>query len=157
MTRSSKFLGASEYPWCVDSYSRYPFLQVFCDLLAVEPAVLDEDLSGADAGHDDSGYVDPGHVAFESLRIAYRAHLRTSQLDAQRLQKSVVGMVTGHGKYKVVFQFFLALRRAQAHRLGKNFFHHGREVRADLAVEDSVLDVGLDPVLHVLVDPRAAV
>src|SRR4029077_7296932 len=131
-------------------------LQVGRNLFAVKTPVFDKDLARPRAGNNHSGHIDTGHVAFECIGIAHRPHLGMRQFNSQRLQKFIVRMVSGQGKHKIVLQRAFALRRLDPHRLRLDLQHAAVEVCGDFAFLDPVLNVGLDPVLHVAVDLRPA-
>ena len=86
------------------------------DELAVEASILDEDLVGALAGHDDAGKVDAGYVGLKRAGVANRAAIiGLVQADAKALNEGEVGVVAGKGEDKVVFKGESALRRLQDH------------------------------------------
>src|ERR1041385_5706722 len=61
------------------------------DLLAMEPAVLDEDLVGVHARNDNAGKVDTRAIALERLRIGARPARLLIEADAQLPQKLSIG------------------------------------------------------------------
>src|SRR5579863_873469 len=58
-------------------------------------------------------------------------------------------MISGHSEDEIVGQRHAAGRSFDHNRVGSNFQNLGGKVCLDLAVLDAVLDVRLDPVLHV--------
>ena len=79
------------------------------DLAAVKAAVLNKNLVGARAGHDDAGEVDAGHVALQGLGIADGEAVGAFKTDAQLSRKVEVGVVAGHGEDEVVGEGLAAL------------------------------------------------
>ena len=80
-------------------------LQIHCDQLAVEAAVLDKDLVGPLAGDDDSGEVDARDIALERRRIADRAAVvRFVQLHAERSMKLEVRVIAGEREDELIRQ-----------------------------------------------------
>ena len=64
-----------------------PGLQVFGDLVAVEPPVLDKNLVGAIAGHDHAGQINAGHIALQALRIKDRLTVAAFDAHSERGQE----------------------------------------------------------------------
>src|SRR5229473_670591 len=63
--------------------------QVSRDLLPVKSPVLDENFAGLRARDDHSCEINPGDVAFQTLRVALRTHVGILRPDAQRFQKLI--------------------------------------------------------------------
>jgi len=125
--------------------------------MSVEAAVFDEDLVGAHAGDDNAGQVNAWDIALEGLRIADWKPVGALETDPHRLKKTEIEMVAGHGEDKVIFERDAAQRRLHRHCVWSDFDHFGMKVCLDFAVLDAVLNVRLDPVLHVWLNPCPAV
>src|SRR5262249_9364221 len=99
----------------------------------------------------------PGDVAFEGFRIHVRAAFRRrAGLDSDLAQKIEIGMITGERENEVVPERQFTLRSMEYRGRWRDLLYCRIEVRHDLAILDPVFDVGLDPILHVLMDRRAA-
>ena len=107
-------------------------------------------------GHDDAGQEYARAVALQGLRIDAGLLGSGVQADAQRFEEFQIRPIAGHGKNKIVRELFGALGRLDLHGLGMDRDQVRIEVRLHLAALDPVLDVRLDPILHAIRDPRAA-
>ena len=112
-----------------------PELEVFGDELAVEAAVLDEDLVGAPAGEDDSGEVDAGDVGLQRRGVAERAAVvGLVEADAELLQEAEVGVVSGEGEDEIVGDADAAAGSGEGDLVLGDARDGGGEVGGDLAV-----------------------
>src|SRR6185437_8578913 len=91
------------------------------DLYAVETAVLNEDFVGAGAGHDDSGEIDTGYVAFERFLVADGEAVDAGTGDAETFEKSEVGMIAGESEDEVVVQRERAFSGFELDGVGRDF------------------------------------
>src|SRR5437660_4246577 len=66
-------------------------------------------------------------------------------------------MVADERQYEVVLQANRAARRVDDHVIDANFLHGAVEEGFNIAVLDTVLQVGLDPVLDVVMDLRTTI
>ena len=131
--------------------------QIFGDLPPVVASVLDENFVGVHSRDDDARQIDSGNVALQGVGVDHRlGGGLLGELDAERAQEAEVGMIAGHGEHEIVLQPQLALRRVEQDRIRGDLAHGGVEVRGDFMVLDAIFDVGLDPVLDVGRDGRAA-
>ena len=130
--------------------------KIFCDELAVEAPVLDKDFVGALAGDDYTGEIDAGDVAFERGRITDRTTIvRLVQRNAEVFDEVEIGMVTGESEDKLIRDGYNTIGRGQGYIVFGDIGDGTIEIGFDLAVFDSVVDVGEDPVLDVTVHLRA--
>src|SRR5579872_357557 len=130
--------------------------QVGRNLLAVEASIFDENLVRARSCHDDSGYVNPAHIALERHRVAYRPALLFRKFNSHAAQKIVVGMVANQRQHKIILQSDRPPRSDDHNVIHADFLHRTAEVRLDLSGFDAVLEVWLDPVLHMMMNLRLA-
>ena len=90
---------------------------------------------------------------FQALRIGHRAALAGFEFDAHRAHVTVIGMVPGERKHEVILQPEIPLWRRDDDVVLPYLAQRRSKIRAHLTCLDAVLDVGLDPVLHVLMHP----
>src|SRR5215468_12706131 len=163
--KGSKLFGRLEFP-CFFELARLLTggcgtaefaLEVGGDLVAMEPAVLDKDLGGAVSRDNDSGQIDPGNIGFERFGVDTWAAIRwRADFDPDLAEKLQIRVIAGEREHKVVLEGQFAVRRIQYDRSRRDLPHYRVEVRLDFAVLDAVFDIGLDPVLHLVMDHRTA-
>jgi len=123
----------------------------------MEAAVFDEYLVRARSRHDDPGNIDSRDVALQRDRIAYRTILFGRKLNPHAAEKIVIRMVADKSEDKIVLQANRTARRVDHYMVHANFLHRAVEVRFDVIALYAVFQVGLDPVLNVVVQLRAAI
>src|SRR5205085_1871919 len=87
----------------------------FGDHLSVKAAVLDENLVGVHPRHQHARQVNTLAITFERFRVGIWPARFGIESDPVCLEKSDVGMVSGHGEDKIVAQRALAVGRLDAY------------------------------------------
>src|ERR1039458_4966494 len=139
--------------------SRLEFLlDVGNDLLAVEAAVLDENLVRIHPGDNDSGQIDAGYVALQSLRVTLGTVRLRIDFHARLAEEVEIRVVAREGKDKIVFrsQYFPAAF-PDTNPAGRNLLNLGFKNGADGSFFDAILKVWPDPVLDVPAESSFAV
>ena len=131
------------------------------DLLAVEPAVLDEDVAGVHAGHRAAGDEEAGTFVSKVSRIEYR-RLRSLSCDPGRRHQIPIRVIAGEQEHGVRRNFLDAVTCSvrpcpDDDGRGTDFPDAGVEPRRDRPFLDAVLDIGTHPVLDRRLQLRRAV
>src|SRR5438477_6177965 len=117
----------------------------------MEASILDEDLSGLRSSDDHARQINSGNIALQCLGIAHRTHVITilRKLHTDGAQEIEIRVIASKRKDKVILQALFAVGSADAHEIFADLAYRAVEERFHLASLDAVLDIRLDPILHV--------